>query len=267
MAYPHQRISKPSRFPEGITTAIPKTTLANFSDVSPPKMHVWFDDFDNPIDMIIATPITWTVTTTNSGAVTAGTFTNGANGRLLLTTGATSTNPLEIQSISNGFSFQPNCRTFIKFNCQLSIASAGMALVGLQVINTTPLAANRAGVYWYKADGAATGAVVVANATSTTTSATVNTVTAATDFSIGMVYDPFMSDDAGGQGCIQVYLNDVNVGFRVPVTNLPAATVGLAPVMYVQTKTASTATVLNMDYMLVGSDVNFAGTSTQNLGR
>jgi len=175
-------MTAPTRFPYGISTNTPIQTLANFGMPDPTEYHTLFDDFN------IFTAANWIVTETGAAGTVA--LTAGNNGLLLITTDALDNDAEWIQSLVGSFLPVAGKKLFFKAKFQASEATQSDIIFGLQIIDTTPLDATD-GIYFYKADGAATFDVFVRkNATTgSNTGAAVGTLAADTDITLGFYFD------------------------------------------------------------------------------
>lgn len=249
---PIHSVYDPTRHYNGVTNVHPRSSLNLYPAMDPSRTFEFFDDFQNPVDLIASSPATWTLThTAGTGAITQLTGANGIGGRIQIATTNGGTDSTQIQANSDGFTFVAGQRWWMKFLFQVSNVADTDVILGLQKIGTTPLAATD-GIWYRQTNGAGTGVItIVAAAASTTTSATINTNVAATDVSIGLSYDPWKKDDSGKLGCIFVYVNDVQAPVRLSVANMPL--ISLAPVMYIKSNSAN-ARNLAVDYFFAAND-------------
>lgn len=199
-------MSKPTRYPRGVTNATLQTTLHNFLALDPTRAHVYFDDFDT------YTAGQWTITTTEEGAGDATeALANEDGGVLLITNDAADNDADFFQKVGESFKFAAGKRLWFKARFKVSDATQSDFVMGLQITDTTPLAVSD-GVYFRKDDGDALLDFVVIKDSAATTSTGVATVADATYLVVGFEYN--------GVDAIHIYINDARVGSSA-VTNLP----------------------------------------------
>ncbi len=198
-------MAAPSRFPGGITNAVQHTTLSGFGAMDPTKYHVYWNDFDT---FAVAD---WTITTTEAGAGDATEALTDEDGGVLLITNDAADNDADFfQKVGESFLFVAGKKLWFKARLKTSNATQTDIVMGLQITDTTPLAVTD-GVYFIKADDAATvDFVVVKNSTATTASA-IATMANATWVILGFYYN--------GVDEISYYVDDVKLGTSA-VTNL-----------------------------------------------
>jgi len=171
-----------TRFPGGVTNNAENNIFADMPQDDPTKFHEYWNDFDN------YTAADWVVTETQAGATQA--LTAGDGGLLLLTNSAADDDLISLQKTPAAFSFTAGKRAFFKCRFKVSDATQSDVVFGLQVVDTTPLDVTD-GVYFLKADGAATVDVICRkNATTGSTSASaVATLVADTYIELAWYYD------------------------------------------------------------------------------
>lgn len=227
----------PVRFPSGVNNAInggnPAYNWNTYGAMDPTRYYSYLNDFTN------YAAGDWTIT--DVGTDTRA-LTDGAGGRLLLTTGAAGTDSTFLQLPKLMFFPVVGTRHWFETKFQLDNATLSNFVVGLQSQDTTPLAVAD-GIYFIKASGAATvDFIVKAAAGSTTTNSAITSVAAATDITLGWHYD--------GQGNIDYFVNRVKAGTSV-ATNMPV--VGLTVSFGVAASTAAARTA-NLDYIFVSQE-------------
>jgi len=224
-----------TRWPNGVNDTADNNLLANYRGLNPLRYQVYFDDFNFYI------PTQWTVTETQAGA-TQGIQTATAGGWLALVNSAADDDLNQIQQPATTFAFTSTKDMFIETTLSLSDATQSDAIIGLYVLDTTPIASQPAnGIYFLKTDGAATlDFVLRASSTSTTLSA-VTTLTDATSVSLAAVYQALSQTWT-------VYVNGVYAASTSTLTNVPSVplSVGIA----VQNGEAVAKTLLS-DYFFV----------------
>jgi len=171
-----------TRFPGGVTNNAESNIFADMVQNDPTKYHQYWDDFDTYV------AADWVVTETQAGATQA--LTAGDGGWLLLTNTAADDDLVALQKTPAAFSFTSGKKAFFKARFKVSDATQSDVVIGLQVVDTTPLDVTD-GVYFLKADGAATVDVVCRkNATTGSTSASaVATLVADTFIELAWYYD------------------------------------------------------------------------------
>jgi len=164
----------------GVTNIAADNILGQIKQLDPTQAHTYFNDFDNYIAG------DWTVTETQAGATQA--ITNEDGGILLLTNSAADDDLVALQLSKETFKFAVNKPLFFKARFAVSDVTQSDLVIGLQITNTTPLAVTD-GVYFSKADGAATlNFSVVKNSTATTASA-IATLVNATYITVAFYYN------------------------------------------------------------------------------
>lgn len=204
-------MSTPTRSPNGITTVRKTDPLGMFGMPDPTQWHTFFDDFDK------YTSTDWIITTTEAGAGSATEALSSSDGGALLLTNAAGDNDLDFlqwagntSAVYESFLFEEGKKLFFKAKFQVSDATQSDLVMGLQIVDTTPLAVSD-GVYFIKADASTTlSMVVIKNGTATTT--VVATMANATDIEVAFYYD--------GKSEIVAYADGSRVGASV-LTNLP----------------------------------------------
>jgi hypothetical protein len=171
-----------TRFPNGVTNAALDSIFADLIKPDPTKFHDYFNDFDT------YTAGDWVVTETDSAATEA--LTAGDGGLLLITNTAADDDLVALQKTPAAFTFTAGKRSFFAIRFKVSDATQSDIAVGLQVVDTTPLDVTD-GIYFLKADGAATASFICRkNATTGSTSASaVATLADDTFITLAFYYD------------------------------------------------------------------------------
>ena len=171
-----------TRFPNGVTNVADNALFADMVQPDPTKFHQFFDDFDT------YAAGDWTVTETQAGATQA--LTAGDGGLLLLTNSAADDDLVALQKNPAAFTFTAGKKTFFRCRFKVSDATQSDIVIGLQVVDTTPLDVTD-GVYFLKADGSTAISVVCRkNATTGSTSASsITTLADDTFIELGFAYD------------------------------------------------------------------------------
>lgn len=171
-----------TRYPNGVTTVGDAHIFADFKAPDPTQYHLVFEDFD------YFAAADWVVTETQAGATQA--LTAGDGGLLLLTNSAADNDLVAMQKTPAAFSFTAGKKTFFKCRFKVSDATQSDVVIGLQVIDTTPLDVTD-GIYFLKADGAATLDVIVRKDASTgsTSASAVASLVSDTYITLAFAYD------------------------------------------------------------------------------
>lgn len=164
----------------GITNVAADNILGQIKQLDPTQAHTYFNDFDTYVAG------DWVVTETQAGATQA--LTDADGGVLLLTNSAADNDLVTLQLSKETFKFAVNKPLFFKARFAVSDVTQSDLVIGLQITDTTPLAVTD-GVYFSKADGAATlNFNVVKNSTATTASA-IATLVNATYITVAFYYN------------------------------------------------------------------------------
>jgi len=171
-----------TRFQYGVTNVGQDTLFADMVQPDPTLFHQYFNDFDTYVAG------DWVVTETDSGATQA--LTAGDGGLLLVTNTAADDDLVALQKTPAAWSFTAGKKTFFRARFKVSDATQSDLVIGLQVVDTTPLDVTD-GVYFLKADGAATVDVICRkNATTGSTKAEdIATLEDDTFITLGWYYD------------------------------------------------------------------------------
>lgn len=145
-------MSAPSRFPRGVTNVAVGNPLAMYGRPDPTIWHTYFNDFDH---FAVAD---WTITTIELGAGNASEALADADGGVLLITNDAADNDSDFfQKVGESFKLASGKRTIFKARFAVSDATQCDWVMGLQVTDTTPLAAAGDGVtdgiFFQKDDG------------------------------------------------------------------------------------------------------------------
>lgn len=171
-----------TRFPNGVTNVADNALFADMVQPDPTKFHTYFNDFDT------YTAGDWVVTETQAGATQA--LTAGDGGLLLLTNSAADDDLVALQKTPAAFTFTAGKKTFFSCRFKVSDATQSDVVIGLQVVDVTPLDVTD-GVYFLKADGSTAISVICRkNATTGSTSASsIATLANDTYIELGFAYD------------------------------------------------------------------------------
>jgi hypothetical protein len=171
-----------TRFPYGLTNVGETDLFADMVQPDPTLFHTYFNDFDT------YTAGDWTVTETDSGATQA--LTAGDGGLLLITNTAANDDLVALQKNPAAFTFTAGKKTFFRCRFKVSDATQSDLIFGLQVVDSTPLDVTD-GIYFLKADGAATVDFICRKNASTgsTSASAVATMANDTFIELGFYYD------------------------------------------------------------------------------
>lgn len=186
----------PVRFPYGVTNVAKTDPFGMMGQLSPLAYHTFFNDFDNYVAG------NWVVT--NVGTTPTQALTDADGGVLLLTMASSDDSSSFLQKV--GESFLPTAGKKLFFAARFKVSDAVQSdfVMGLQVLDTTPLDVTD-GIYFQKDDGDANVDFYVSkNATTgrlTTTAAT--TVASDTYLELAFYFD--------GQRYVNIYKDKVEL--------------------------------------------------------
>ena len=192
-----------TRFPNGITNVGEQSLFAELGQPAATIFHTYFEDFD------YYTAGDWTVTETDAGATQA--LTDGDGGLLLITNTAADNDLVSLQKKGESFRFESGKALFFEARFKVSDATQSDVVIGLQITDTTPLDVTD-GVFFIKADGAATVDFRVEKNNTATTASAMATMEDDTYIRLGFYYD--------GSSAVQYFVNGTYTGSSV-TTNLP----------------------------------------------
>jgi hypothetical protein len=192
-----------TRFPNGVTNASEDSLFAQLGQPAATEFHTYFEDFD------YYTAANWTVTETDSGATQA--LADGDGGLLLITNTAADNDLVSLQKVGESFRFATGKKLFFEARFKVSDATQSDVVIGLQITDTTPLDVTD-GVFFIKADGAATVDFRVEKNNTATTASAMATMANDTYIRLGFYYD--------GVDAVQYFVNGTYTGSSV-TTNLP----------------------------------------------
>jgi hypothetical protein len=230
-------------FPDGVSNALLDSFGARVPMPWPPQYYTFFDDFDGyragaSLDWlatitgtgtaIVSDALGGVVNITNSGADDDAYFAQwqGGNGS---------------SNIAETFTFRAGKKLWFAARFQLSDVTDSDAIIGLAIADTSPLDASD-GVFFLKADDAATLALVSKIVTPVTASVNVLTMVAATYYEVAFEYD--------GIDTIKAFVNGNPAG-SLGITALP--TTELAVTFGVQNGAAAAKTML-LDWIFCATE-------------
>jgi len=224
---------EPTRYPDGLTTSAKNTPMGEFILPDMTNAHIYMEDFD------YYTAADWTVTETG---VATQALTDADGGRLLITNAAADDDASFSQKVGESFLFETTKKLWFDCLFQVSDATESDVVIGIQITDTTPLDVTD-GVFFLKADGAATIDLLVEKDNTATTTSSVATLVNATNVRLSFFYD--------GVSSIKVFANGAHVATSV-TTNLPddeALTISYG----IQNGEASAKT-MTIDYIMVAKE-------------
>jgi hypothetical protein len=180
-----------------------QSLFAELGQPAATNFHTYFEDFD------YYTAGDWTVTETDAGATQA--LTDGDGGLLLITNTAADNDLVSLQKKGESFRFESGKALFFEARFKVSDATQSDVVIGLQITDTTPLDVTD-GVFFIKADGAATVDFRVEKNNTATTASAMATMANDTYIRLGFYYD--------GSSAVQYFVNGTYTGSSV-TTNLP----------------------------------------------
>jgi len=171
-----------TRFPGGVTNVGDTAPFADLRMPDPTLYHTYFDDFDQYV------AADWVVTETQAGATQA--LTAGDGGWLALVNSAANNDLNAIQKTPAAFSFTAGKKAFFKARLKVDSATLAAFVVGMQVVDTTPLDVTD-GIYFLKSAGAATIDVLCRKDASTgsNSASAIASVASDTFITLGLYYD------------------------------------------------------------------------------
>lgn len=196
----------PTRYPFGVNNAA-KNGPRNMLPMGDPTItHVFFDDFN------IYGSANWTLTSTGSGTAALTAVDGGA---LILTNGAADDNNVFMQKTTEGFAITQGKKAWFGARFQTNEGTQSDIVFGLQVTDTTPLDVTD-GIYFLKADDAATVQLIVRKNATTGSIATsqLGTLASATWTEWSFYYD--------GKQTVEAYIDGRKVA-SIDLTSTPTA--------------------------------------------
>lgn len=218
-----------TNYPNGVTNSTLTGTMNSYTAPDPSNSATYFNDF------FTYAAGDWTVTETQAGATQA--IGAGDGGWLALVNSAANNDLNAIQVPVTCMTFEAGKQLWFKTRFKVSNATNSAIVIGLQVVDTTPLSVSD-GVYFNKAAASTTlNLLTIKTAVGTTTTA-IATLADDTFVTVGYYYD--------GGTTITAYANDASVA-SFTNTNMPA--VSLTVSIGVANGTAA-ANTLTVDYIL-----------------
>ena len=207
-----------TRLPSGVNTDTTSSIFANYPIPRTASLIEYFNDF------MTYTAGDWVVTETQAGATQA--LTAGSGGWLLLTNSAADNDLIALQKTPAMLDLSATKQAW--FSCRFKVSDATQSdfVFGMQVVDTTPLDVTD-GIYFLKADGAATVDIICRkNATTGSTSAaSITTAVSDTFIQLDWYYDGagylFYAVNGTVSGSLSVadYFPDTSVTMSFAVQN------------------------------------------------
>jgi hypothetical protein len=219
-----------TNYPDGVTNELDYKTLGSYVAPDPTRVFEFFDDFYR------FQAADWTVTEDETAAFS---IADVAGGALSIVLDGADDDHVYVQALGEPITLaQANKKAWFKSRFSLDVVDQSDLFVGLYVTDTDPVGGIVDGIYFHKADGAATlNLVIVKDSTATTTAIT--TMVASTFVEVGWAYN--------GVDKLDVFLNGERVASPA-ITNLPNDEL-LTPSFAVQNGDAAAVTLL-LDYIL-----------------
>ena len=196
-----------THFTSGVTNVTTDSTLGKLKAPAPHKYHQYFNDFDTYLAS------DWTITTTEDGTGSATEALADGDGGLLLVTNAAGDNDHDFfQLVKEGYKYEAGKQLAFHMRFKTNDATQTDIVAGLQLTDTSPLDVTD-GIFFLKADGAATISFIVEKNSTQSTLTLPNSLADDTFMTLGFVYDP--KDQK-----FHVFQNDVLAG-TVVSTNAP----------------------------------------------
>jgi len=173
-----------THFTSGVTNVGADSTLGKLKAPAPHKYHTYFNDFDTYLAS------DWTITTTEDGTGSATEALADGDGGLLLVTNAAGDNDHDFfQLKKEGYKYEAGKQLAFNIRFKTNDATQSDIVAGLQLTDTTPLDVTD-GIFFLKADGAATISFIVEKDSTQSTLTLPNSLADDTFMTLGFVYDP-----------------------------------------------------------------------------
>jgi hypothetical protein len=207
-----------TRLPSGVGTVTAANLFADFKAPDPTQYHLWYEDFDSYVAG------DWVVTETDAGATQA--LTAGDGGLLLVTNTAADNDLVALQKTPAAWTLTLGKKSFFRARFKVSDATQSDVVIGLQVVDVTPLDVTD-GIYFLKADGSAALSIVCRKdaTTGSTSASSIGTLVSDTFIELGWYYDGVSKlhyeVDGTVVGALTVtdYLPDANVTVSFAIQN------------------------------------------------
>ena len=226
-------MGSPTRLSNGVNTSNGRDGLNMMGQLDPSKFHTFFNDFDT------FTAADWTITNVGVTPTVAVTAVDG--GAILQTNTAGIADSAYLQKVGASFSFEAGKQMWFKARFQVSDAAQSSIVFGLQVVDTTPLAVSN-GMYFLKADNAATYDFISMSGSVATTASAVGSLTSATMTELAFNFD--------GVNEAECFADGVLLG-RLVLSTLPA---GLLTVSFGMANGEAVAKTMTTDYVFAAKE-------------
>lgn len=225
-----------TRFPFGLTNVSEVNLFADMVQPDATLFHQYYNDFDT------YAAGDWVITETDSGATEA--LTAGDGGLLLITNTAGATDLAAMQKTPAAFTFTVGKKSFFRARFKVSDATKSALVMGLQVVDTTPLDVTD-GIYFLKAAASTAVSIVCRKDASTgsTSAAAIATMADDTFIELGWYYD--------GIGTVAYEVNGNVVGSLAATAFLPDTTCTISFALQNGEAVAKTMTV---DYVFAAKE-------------
>lgn len=213
----------PTRFPGGLTTALPTDALNNLAIPDPTKLsYAWVDQSWEWADAALATPAGWTVTAVGVTPTRTAPEVAGLFGALTVTNTAADNDSCFIQSKGHVAASDATKRMQFACRVQMSDATQTDVIMGITATDTTPIGGagteetgTTDGMYFLKIDGATDWRFVVRSGSATIGyPLALGTIVASTPDVLAFDYNPQNKE-------VSVYVNNIKKT-TVVVTTFPA---------------------------------------------
>ncbi len=132
-----------TNFENGVTNRRANNIFGNMAQLDPTRFHNFFDDFDTYL------AAQWVVT--EIGVATQ-VLTDGDGGLLLITNAAADNDSSFSQKVGESFTLEAGSKSYFRARYQVNLAVQCEHVMGLQDLDTTPLAASD-GIWFQNDDG------------------------------------------------------------------------------------------------------------------
>ena len=207
-----------TRLPSGVTTVATSSLFANFPVPYSNALVEYFNDF------FTYTTNRWVVTETQAGATQA--LTAGSGGWLLLTNSAADDDLVALQKTPAMLDLSATKQTWFTSRFKVSDATQSDVVIGMQVVDTTPLDVTD-GIYFLKADGAATVNIICRKdaTTGSTSASAIATMVSDTFIQLDWYYDGAgylfyaVNGTVGGSLSVASYFPDTSTTVSFAIQN------------------------------------------------
>lgn len=224
-----------TRFPNGITNVDPNNIFNSLMMPDPTLYHTLFDDFDRYLAS------NWTITDTGTGVVAQ---IDGNGGLITITNDASAADNTLLQNVSESFLVTAGKPIFFKTRLSLGDVVNTLFSIGLMVRDVATPFNPTDGIYFIKADAAATLNIVGRQTTAATVTASspIATLVNGTMVELAFFYD-------GGDRIYYAVNNTVTGYLQMSAATLPNTELLLA--INSQNGAAGSSEVVTIDYVFV----------------